>query len=563
MNESNKKREWIKNVAIIFLAVLLVLTFFSNTIQNYSLPEVAAQYCESGSITNKVRGTGVVNSAEPYSVSIKENRKVASVKAKVGDEVKKGDVLYYLEEGESTDLTEAENALKTAKTAYEDKIIEEGYSLEESKALESDEKGEKSVYQDKASKLVKAKDAAEEAYEKIEDEIEDFKYYTYNKWKDGTSEEAIALDEAIAANEEAVEYWKEIMDDNEEAYKEYSEAYEAYVAAKDAYEKAKSAYEKKKSESNKEKKEKAKKTYQEAKAAYEAVSGSKDKYEAYKTATEAYNSSKSALAANKKAKEDKDKELEVKLIELEDREYALNKEKERTAKELTDFQSDYSGENEIGELYSTYQEAQKSYDKIKEEVTKTEVVSPVSGTILSLAKTAGESVEASEEIATIQLAGKGFTLAFNVTNDQVKYLSVGDEAEVTNSWWYTDVHAKIISIRPDTTDPTAGKVVTFQLEGDVTSGQSLTLTAGKKTANYDYIVPNSAIREDNNGKFILKVDAKSTPLGNRYIAKRVDVTVLAEDETQSAVSGLLEGWEYVITTSSKPIEEGQQVRLKD
>ena len=50
-----KNREWVKNVAIIFLAVLLVLTFFSNTIMNRSLPEVATQNVSSGSITARVR----------------------------------------------------------------------------------------------------------------------------------------------------------------------------------------------------------------------------------------------------------------------------------------------------------------------------------------------------------------------------------------------------------------------------------------------------------------------------------------------------------------------------
>ena len=40
------KREWVKTAAIIFLAILLVLTFFSNTIMNATLPEVAAQQIE-------------------------------------------------------------------------------------------------------------------------------------------------------------------------------------------------------------------------------------------------------------------------------------------------------------------------------------------------------------------------------------------------------------------------------------------------------------------------------------------------------------------------------------
>ena len=59
MNENGKKRrEWVKTAAIIFLSVMLVLTFFSNTIMNYSLPEVATQYVESGTITAKIRGIG-------------------------------------------------------------------------------------------------------------------------------------------------------------------------------------------------------------------------------------------------------------------------------------------------------------------------------------------------------------------------------------------------------------------------------------------------------------------------------------------------------------------------
>ena len=48
MENSVRKREWVKTAAIIFLAVLLVLTFFSKTIMNASLPEVAAQQAASG-----------------------------------------------------------------------------------------------------------------------------------------------------------------------------------------------------------------------------------------------------------------------------------------------------------------------------------------------------------------------------------------------------------------------------------------------------------------------------------------------------------------------------------
>ena len=84
-----------------------------------------------------------------------------------------------------------------------------------------------------------------------------------------------------------------------------------------------------------------------------------------------------------------------------------------------------------------------------------------------------------------------------------------------------------------------------------------------KSQNYEMIVPNSAIREDNNGKFILVVEPKSSPLGTRYYAVRRNVEVLTSDDRRSALSGDVYEYEYVITTSTKPIQEGQQVRLKD
>ena len=56
------------------------------------------------------------------------------------------------------------------------------------------------------------------------------------------------------------------------------------------------------------------------------------------------------------------------------------------------------------------------------------------------------------------------------------------------------------------------------------------------------------------------VTSKSTPLGNRYTATRADVQVLAEDDTSAAVSGLAAN-DYIITTSSKPLDAGSQVRM--
>ena len=48
-----KKREVIKNIAIVFLVIMLILTFFSNTIMNRTLPEVNTQSVTSGPVTTQ------------------------------------------------------------------------------------------------------------------------------------------------------------------------------------------------------------------------------------------------------------------------------------------------------------------------------------------------------------------------------------------------------------------------------------------------------------------------------------------------------------------------------
>ena len=119
METTVKKREWVKDAAIIFLAVLLVLTFFSNTIMNRSLPEVATAAVNSGSIVAKVRGSGVVTATGKQQVKAKEMRTIRSVMIKIGQEVNAGDVLFVLGQGDETALEQAKNTLRALQYTYQ------------------------------------------------------------------------------------------------------------------------------------------------------------------------------------------------------------------------------------------------------------------------------------------------------------------------------------------------------------------------------------------------------------------------------------------------------------
>ena len=136
MSEKVKNRGWVKNVAIIFLAVMLVLTFFSNTIMNRSLPEVTGQSVQPGTITTQVRGDGRIEAAETYEVKSADSRKVQSVPVSVGQEVKVGDTLVVLAAGDSEELKNAQDALEAAQLAYQQALIEAGKTTSGDREIE-------------------------------------------------------------------------------------------------------------------------------------------------------------------------------------------------------------------------------------------------------------------------------------------------------------------------------------------------------------------------------------------------------------------------------------------
>ncbi len=553
MNEKgSKRREWVKTAAIIFLSVLLVLTFFSNTIMNYSLPEVAAQYVQSGTITAKIRGTGVVESGDPYNVMVNETRKVASVAVKAGDTVQKGDVLVYLEDQESDELKAAQDALETARdnvetaqNAYYAALLSADINTEVLQSV-----GESSV-SGYLQRIVDAHTAVEQAQKEVDDwtqKVNAFKtQISITPENDAdVSAETKALNEAKTAKENAdfalteaqnrlkaiesqLEYENSVSDGNagsigniEELTRQRNQAQLAVISAQTAADNANLVYER----------------------AQKALEN--------KTAT-GDNANDIASLQNQQAKAQA--ELDA----------ATNRLTEKT-NVLGEMSQALNLDTQYDAIVKAQEEVAKAEEELAEQMEKsigTTVTADVAGTVTSINVTAGESTSAANPVAVLQPEGKGFSMSFSVTNEQATRLAVGDKAELVNAWRYEDVEVTLSSIRPDTTDPGQKKLLTFDVTGSVTAGQTLNISVGQKSANYDMIVPNSAIREDNNGKFILIVETKSSPLGNRYYATRVDVEVLASDDTQSAVSGGLYGSEFVITTSTAPVEAGQLVRLAD
>ncbi|MDE5860794.1 MAG: efflux RND transporter periplasmic adaptor subunit, partial [Ruminococcus sp.] len=128
----NRKREIIKNVLIVFLIIMLILTFCSNTIMNKSLAEITTETATSGKLTERIRGSGLVESNQSYDVKVDGNKVIDTIMIKTGQEVKKDDVLFTIGTEESKELETAEESLIALELEYQKALLvaPEDYSAE-------------------------------------------------------------------------------------------------------------------------------------------------------------------------------------------------------------------------------------------------------------------------------------------------------------------------------------------------------------------------------------------------------------------------------------------------
>ena len=535
-----KNRGWVKNAAIIFLAVMLVLTFFSNTFMNHSLAEVATQSVTNGSITAKVRGTGTVESNGSYQVKAGATREIRAVMVKEGQEVNQGDVLFVLGEGPSEELDAATENLRQLQLSYQRTAVNMpsfDYSLDERNI----EKAKETLASAQAAEN-SAKAALEQNANVPEAELKaaQARLDSANQaLTDARAELQTRYDAATILRDQAQARLQELLNNKPEEPEEGSEedsSYQQQLAAAQAELDAANAL----LESLDPSVDPTVKAAQaEADAAQEALDAILNRAGPY---AESYNQAVEA----RKAAED----------ELFTLEYNLNQAK---------IQNNKTAAAAALELQDMAQQIEKAKKQLAELSggEDNQVTANVGGIIESIAYTAGSTVPKDEVLCTIQVPDMGYSLSFSVTNEQARRLRVGDSASVTNYYWGSEITATLTNIKTDPKNPQTSKLLTFDLSGDVNAGSELTISVGQKSQNYEIIIPNSAIRTDSNGSYVLTVEAKNSPLGNRYIAQRVDIEVVAADDVNSAVTGDLSYGDFVITTSNKPVQKGDQVRMAD
>ena len=535
------KRDWVKNAIIIFLAVLLVLTFFSNTIMNYSLPEVAAQYPQSTTLTTKIRGTGTVEAAQSYNVTVQETRTVAAVNVKKGDTIAAGDTLLTLDATESQELQDARTSLASLKLEYE------------KMQLPKTEEG--------AAAQAASLSQAQAAVTKAESDLATAqKYESDLQWYQ--NQEASAKS-TLATKNQNKEYYASLVENLSSQIGNVESTNADYLSAKKRLED---------DPENEELKAEVQRIYDEQIAPQlasltnqlsEAQQNLLNATYAASQAESAYTSAQDATASFQSSNQDATSVSAAQTALQSAKDALASAQAAATDTENTNTYNDSVAELELAAKAEEVKAAEEKVESLEEKTSATNIKSRYAGVVTEVNVAAGDTTSADSPLMVVELTEKGYTLKATVTKDQAKTLKEGLKAEITNLW-DSGITMTLTSITSDKSDPANSRVLTFSVTGDdVSVGQSLSFSVGDKNSSYDLVIPSAAIHTDADGSFVYTVQVKSSPLGNRYTVRKKTVTIVASDDNNSAVSGDLSADDFVITTATVPLDVGTQVRIAE
>ena len=551
MAKGSARRARVIKAMIAFVAILAVLTFFSNTIMNMTIPKVLGQYTSRGNLSYSNSSKGKVVVDNMTEIKGLDGRVVDEIKVSSYDILQKGDTILTLKPIEDDEtLASKKEQLKTA---------------ERKKAYEARQPKKSTDFSGEIDAINSAKTTLSEAKDTLK-KVQNKKNVANSNQKiiDEESVKEVSLEAAVSAAAKTVEDLKTQID-----------KIKAEKAPLDAQ-----------------------------------ITVYKETNTPEPTEDELLNNSTPyAILVNKvKEKDEEIKKIEAQLAPAEARmneasaDLAECQGKIETAKnaikDLDDLPSEASAKNAVSSAQTALNEANKRYSdakttasieadqakddandldeeiaKLKAEIAKledaakiTEIKAPAAGYIYNLAVSAGDSLTAKTIVGYIlPETNRECSVTFSFDTKTAQNIWAGQQLEVTSGFIQG---CTVVSKKPDPDNPRGSMLVKCHVDGTESwPDEEVTVNAGRGNDNYKCVVSSSAVNEDNSGHFVYAIVGSSTPLGDKYTVKRIDVSIEATDGAYTAITsnnGELDKYDVMIVIrAEKPLEDGQRVRLED
>lgn len=550
-NKKKKSRKWIVKALIAFLVIMGILTFFSNTIMNMTLTQVSTQQVYGATLSSISRASGTLHANSEVKVKAPGEVTIAEVPVYLYQEVEEGAVLATFETSEDhADLDEARKSLQ---------------ELEKEMEYDARKPAENSDYYDMEMAVYDAEKAVKQAEKNL----------AAAKNKDAVVSQTRTDIKAIQDQLTQIEKDKTVLESKKQelesrrdtAYEKIESAKETLTSAQDVL--ASCITDPSDPNFDQAALDQANKDVEDAQKEVEKEQAS------YNSISDELSSVCSQLVDKEQAYTKKSTELEEKQADLaefeqittvEEAERALKDAKHTlqvARKTLSDAKTNagISSDREKDtkeEKLKQKEDLEKKIKELEDYYKITEIRAPISGTLISINATRGGQCMKGDEMFIIADMNSGMYVDCQVEKKDADTMMVGAEVRTD----YCD-SAFVDSVRPDPSDPVNSRIVRVSVEGSylVPGAMQISCTISTSNRYYDCVVPKGAVQTDSEGTFIYILLTKNSPLGERYIARKLPVKILAEDSTSYAIEGAGVNMAYCIVRTEKPIKNGEQVRL--
>ena len=520
---------WLKGLAGL-LAVMLVFTIASRVVASITVPQVTASAPSSGKIEHTVMASGTVEAGGEKAIVTEEGILVAQVNVHTGESIGEGETLFALDMDSLEDqIYELQNQIK--------KLQLENDSLKKNKA-QADAKQQLELkraqedYEETIAKNTVSDGKANEALQKAADA------------KSQAEKELNSAKDALAQAEKELNAVKEELQNVKDAA--------AAEQSKDTADQPKDAADSDASGKNEQDNTTNSTITQKLQQLEEAV---QEKQNTYDTIQAKVTEKQAALDSASVALEEKQEQLESNTSTAEDAKKAAER-----AVEDAGLSADIDHTQEINAI--SLEQFQKQLEKLKTlKQQNGEITAPSSGIITKVCVETGQKTT---DTAAVVMSDEQSGLFFTTTTDSKnrEYLSVGDNATITGVGKETS-DCSIVSLETSK-DGSSIKVLIAMQGDDFLPGESAQMTATRKSESYDYLVPVTAVWQENSKAYVLLLETENTVLGEQYIARKAEVQILDKNSSYAAVSGnSLSADCQIITDSDRTVGNGDVVRMTE
>lgn len=191
--------------------------------------------------------------------------------------------------------------------------------------------------------------------------------------------------------------------------------------------------------------------------------------------------------------------------------------------------------------------------------TQSEVCAPMDGIVTAVNISVGQLT--GQEALLLLNDGQNIRFVGEITEKQAEDVEIGTSISLKLTG-----QEKLLNLTVSSMELSTERADRYVISAALPSGEGRPGLHGeanieKRFVNQQQCITLSALHQDGEQEYVLQVIEKKSVLGTEFVVQRVNVEVVARNESMAAITASFGDQPQLVMTASKPVQDGDRVRL--